>query len=510
VFVAIPLMLGMLWALGLAGWTLGRLNLMAAAFGAVLLGVGHDVGILIFSRYRDERVAGKTKVLSLSATLLSTGPGVIAAMVATSLVFLACVIAPFPGFRDLGLTAGLGILSCLASTFILMPPMLLAFDRGKGVFAPAAQEKQMALARPSATKAILTFGLIAFAVIGISRLEWEEDLRRFRQVGNPALSLQEGLGKVLGAGLQPLALQIPMNDEFPQRWNIIADTLKAEGFALPHWADMRNELKNALSGKEWALQAMKLAESEGLDPAALEKPLRSLQASVSDPLAAPRSLMSLISPETAAKGLPDMFTMPIRLPEATQDKLEPELEKHGARLVGTRPLFRALKAVAKNSLLNVIVVATVCILGIAGIFGRRWLFLGMALIPLAAGQVAVLGTLGWTGEPLTFLSLVAIPVALAVSVDTVFNLLNRTRSDASAPAKVSRANAVCALTTLAGFGGLVFSSYKGLQGLGIAAVGGTAMALLTTQWLLPWMLKKWPLKDEESKIKNPQSADNCN
>jgi predicted exporter len=30
--------------------------------------------------------------------------------------------------------------------------------------------------------------------------------------------------------------------------------------------------------------------------------------------------------------------------------------------------------------------------------------------------------------------------------------------------------------------------------LGIAAIGGTAIALLTTQWLLPWILEKWPLK----------------
>jgi predicted exporter len=122
----------------------------------------------------------------------------------------------------------------------------------------------------------------------------------------------------------------------------------------------------------------------------------------------------------------------------------------------------------------------------------------LALIPMAAGQIAVLGTLGWTGEPLTFLSLVAIPVTLGVSVDTVFNLLNRARIEINAPAKVARVNAVCAGTTVAGFGGLAVSGYKGLQGLGIAAIGGTAVALLTTQWLLPWILEKWPLKKREN------------
>jgi len=505
-FVIVPLLLGMFWALGLAGWILGRLNLMAAAFGAVLLGVGDDVGILIFSRYRDERAAGINKSVALRAALLSTGPGVIAGMSATSLVFLACVIAPFPGLRDLGLTAGLGILCCLASTFLLMPPMLLALDRGKGVFAPVASRTPSPLGKPSRRKAIFTVCVIIFMCLGISRLTWEEDLRKFRQVGNPALSVQEDLRKTLGAGLQPLAIQIPLEgtEPFPVRWNKIAEILNAQGLPLPQWAYINSELSETLSGTAWMRQALKLAEDEGLNPSVLEPFLDSLSAGASDPMTAPRSLLGLINPPQerlggplSALGKPEkysMFTLPISLPEAAQDKVEAALEDTGARLIGTRPLFRAIKSVAKKSIQGVILVGAVCILGISIIFGRRWLFLALAIIPMAAGQIAVLGTLGWTGEPLTFLSLIAIPVALGVSVDTVFNLLNRAKLEVNAPAKVSRVNAVCAGTTLAGFGGLVFSSYKGLQGLGIAAIGGTALALLTTQWLLPWVLEKWPLK----------------
>jgi predicted RND superfamily exporter protein len=106
----------------------------------------------------------------------------------------------------------------------------------------------------------------------------------------------------------------------------------------------------------------------------------------------------------------------------------------------------------------------------------------------------VFGALGWGGEPLTFLSLMAIPIALGVSVDTAFNLLHRARSEAEAPRRVARVNAVCAGTTLAGFGGMVFSGYRGLRGLGLACLGGVALALLLTQWLLPVLLEKWPLE----------------
>jgi len=515
-FVVAPLLLGMFWALGLSGWLLGRLSLMAAAFGAVLLGVGDDVGILIFSRYRDERASGKNKAISLRAALLSTGPGVIAAMSATTLVFLACVTAPFPGLRDLGLTAGLGILCCMVSTFLLMPPMLLAFDHGKGAFAPVDTNPKQPRGhrslggRASSRRAILVVALIAFAAIGMFRLKWEEDLRKFRQDGNPALELQENLADVLGAGIQPLALQIALVGQSPlsERWNNIVELMGAEGIPLPRWAPLDMGLAYSLGGGDWVNMALGLAEREGLDPAALKKPLSALSNSILNPEAAPQSLAELLVPpktnivydsmdsleeERELEARNPMISIPIRLSEQAQDKLEAAFEDNGARLVGTRPLFKALKSVAKESLLEVIIIATAAILSVVAFFGRRWLFVALALAPVAAGQIGVLGTLGWIGEPLTFLSLVAIPVTLGVSVDTVFNLLNRARYEIHASAKVSRVNAVCAGTTLAGFGGLAFSAYRGLQGLGIAAIGGTALALLATQWLVPWILRRVPL-----------------
>lgn len=513
-FVVLPLLMGMVWALGLVGWILGHLNLMAAAFGAVLLGIGDDVGILLFSRYRDERGLGRPKALALRTALCGTGPGVVAGTLATSLAFLACVAAPFPGFRDLGLTAGLGLISCLVASFLLLPALMLAFDKGKGVFAPVPAEAHVAPTRLRPWKPVLALALLGLGALGMHRLTWMEDLRKFRQSGNPALSLQETLGKVLGAGLQPLAIQIPLDDpeHLPQVWNRLVVPLRREGLPMPNWADPGPELRRVLASETWYRRALELASKAGLDPIALERPLSALRASTMDPGAVPRSLEALVpptpvvvpqtgwslfswfekAPEPVAKT--PVFTLPLRLPEAAQDRVEGEITAAGARLVGNRPLFRAVRTVAKASLRDVILLALSSVLLVVVIFGRRWRFAAFALVPLAASQIGVLGILGWTGEPLTFLSLVAIPIALGVSVDTAMNLLHRSRLDPQAAAKVARVNAVCAGTTLAGFGGLVFSGYRALRGLGLASLGGVALALLATQWVLPWMLEKWPLR----------------
>jgi len=517
-FVVAPLLLGMVWALGLVGWILGHLNLMAAAFGAVLLGVGDDVGILLFSRYRDERQAGRAKALALRAALLGTGPGVVTGAAATALAFLACVVAPFPGFRDLGLTAGLGLLACMVSSFLLLPALLMGLDRGTGTFAP----RPGTLRHPASTvrpwKVLVSLALLLIGGWGIQRLTWEEDLRRFRQKGNPALVLQEVLGKALGAGLQPLAIQIPMDDpeRLPQLWNRIVAPLRQEGLPMPVWQDCDPELRRQLGSETWFRQVLEIAAQENLDAVALERPLSGLQDSLNDPGAVPRSLQTLFPSgavavehrpswnllfwarrASAPPAQPQSFTLPLRLSEASQDRVERAIADTGARMVGTRPLFRAIKGVARDALQDVILLAFGAVLLVVVLFGRSWRFLLLALVPMVASQVGALGILGLSGEPLTFLSLVAIPIALGVSIDTAMNLLHRARLEPEAAARVARVNAVCAGTTLAGFGGLVFSGYRGLRGLGLAALGGVALALLVTQWVLPWLLERWPLRKEK-------------
>ena len=510
-FVMVPLLVGMFWSLGLTGWVLGRVNLMAAGFGAVLLGVGDDVGILLFSRYRDERRAGRDRGLALRAALLGTGPGVVAGALATAMAFLALAFAPFPGIRDLGVTTGLGLLACLIATFLVLPPLLLLFDRGTGTFAPGPA---LPLPRQRRWAPWAALALLALALVGAPRTRWEEDLRRFRAQGNPALSLQERLSRSLGASLQPLALQIPLEDpdRLPARWNRLSPILRQAGLPIPDWKVLDPELRHVLGSETWRHQVLEAAARAGLDPAGLEGPLTALAAAAADPGQPVRALQSLLPrtappetrrPWTLWEGLrrrpppvaaPLALTLPLRLDEATLERLTPAVEAAGGRFVGTQPLFRVVKGIAKEAVQQAVLLALAAILGIIALFGRSLRFMLLALVPLLASQAGVLGALGWGGEPLTFLSLMAIPIALGVSVDTAFNLLHRARGEADAPRRVARVNAVCAGTTLAGFGGMVFSGYRGLRGLGLACLGGVALALALTQWLLPRLLEKWPLE----------------
>ena len=127
--VGVPLMVGILWALGGAYWTVGYLTPVTAIFGAILLGLGIDYAILILSRYTEERHAGRGIKESLDTTMSETGVSILTGAMATALAFFSLTQAAFKGGQEMGIIAGTGIvLFVLIMTFGL-GSLLVAWDK---------------------------------------------------------------------------------------------------------------------------------------------------------------------------------------------------------------------------------------------------------------------------------------------------------------------------------------------------------------------------------------------
>ena len=193
---------------------------------------------------------------------------------------------------------GLGLLACMASSFLVLPALLLALDRGTGTFAPG---RRPAPARPGSRPGSPRWpwrwswpGLW-----GTRRLTWEEDLRRFRQQGNPALALQETLGHALGAGpAAPGGADPPGRPRAACRPSGTASCRPCAGKGCPCPAGRRPTRTCARSWPRTPGTAgcWRRPAGAGLDPVALERPLSALRASAGDPLAVPRALQALCRP----------------------------------------------------------------------------------------------------------------------------------------------------------------------------------------------------------------------
>nr|WP_305907535.1 MMPL family transporter [Methylomarinum sp. Ch1-1]MDP4520297.1 MMPL family transporter [Methylomarinum sp. Ch1-1] len=148
--IFIPMGIGVLWSLGLALISVGHLNMITAAFIAILFGLGADYGIFTTSRIAEERRAGKPLLEAIGAGIGSSFTAVLTAGGASLLIFGALSTVDFPGFSELGIIAACGVLMILLSTWLvqpalyaLLPPKLRVDSSPKPGLSPAASTKSL-------------------------------------------------------------------------------------------------------------------------------------------------------------------------------------------------------------------------------------------------------------------------------------------------------------------------------------------------------------------------------
>lgn len=120
---ALPLLLGVTWALGgmvLAGY---RFSLLTVTILPVILGIGIDDGIYVVNRYRS---LGDRDV---AHAFHDTGRAVVVTSLTTMVGFGSLMLADYPGLVGAGLLAFVGIGCCLITTVTVLPALMELFGR---------------------------------------------------------------------------------------------------------------------------------------------------------------------------------------------------------------------------------------------------------------------------------------------------------------------------------------------------------------------------------------------
>jgi hypothetical protein len=123
-----PLIVGMIWTLGIFFIFDSYLNLIAAFIFAILLGLGIDFGIHILDRYLQERNDNKTIEESLLISMTETGKSIVIGGLTTSAAFFSLIFADFKGFSQFGKLASLGILLNIISIYVIFPILVIFFE----------------------------------------------------------------------------------------------------------------------------------------------------------------------------------------------------------------------------------------------------------------------------------------------------------------------------------------------------------------------------------------------
>ena len=222
--LALSMLIAVMLTMGLAGFTIKRLNIMTAMYMVVLLGLGIDYAIHLLTSFMQERDDGNDFTTSVGNSLKKSGAGIFTGALTTAVAFFMLVIARSNVVRELGVVAGFGILSELVA-MIIMVPALLGFRNHRLVKKGKSESKLLEKFTPGfsiisslGTKikgrpALFIFLMLAAGILlatQAGKVDVEGNMMKMEAKGLESIELQDRM--VEEFGMAPDVMSITMTD----------------------------------------------------------------------------------------------------------------------------------------------------------------------------------------------------------------------------------------------------------------------------------------------------------
>jgi len=132
-FKALIPILPVVMIIGMSGGIMYLLNIkytpITATLGALVLGMGTEMTVMLLERYLEERKSGKDKLESMMTTVRMIGKAIAASGLTTIGGFSVLMASEFIILRDFGFMTVINIALALFSTFVVLPAIIILLDR---------------------------------------------------------------------------------------------------------------------------------------------------------------------------------------------------------------------------------------------------------------------------------------------------------------------------------------------------------------------------------------------
>lgn len=193
--ITLSLMTAVAWTCGYITFTVGHLNILTSAFGAMLIGLG-DYGVHFVAHYLTVRRETRGTRAALLKTAATVGGGIATGALTTAAAFFAGALTDFLGVAELGIIAGGGILLCWLADMTVLPAVICLVDRK-----PAASRASLVdlsgwfrplhgLPRAGSLVLVLATAVLA---CGLPLLRYDYNLLNLQPQGLPSVEFQNKL-----------------------------------------------------------------------------------------------------------------------------------------------------------------------------------------------------------------------------------------------------------------------------------------------------------------------------
>ena len=515
-----PLVVGTAFTFGFAAIAIGSLNSYTAVFGAVLVGLGIDFAIHLYSRYREERGSAACLEDAIVRAWDQTGPPCAAAGITSVGGFMGLLLAQFKGFSQLGVLLAFGVSACLVSVLMLMPVLIAWREKQPRAWRPRTLPISRLKARPPTYRfaPVVLLGLLGVSVVfGViaRNLTMEKDLSVLKREGMAFEELSDRDRALVQLTYAAIIADYPDSESLRAgalELRALRDSGKADQIGriisvhdiLPSEQERRFELLREI-------QALSLNENYIYLPATLKQNLSALDGADLTPVTVaqlPKGVQHMVGADGEHHRLlvfPAGNVWNLDRVAELKSQAEGFFDARGIPAAGEYLVVGSLSRILQRDAPVVGAGAVLLVwLGTVGQALPSLLKKGQratairrslgAMAVLALGMTWGAGALVLARVNLTVLNLVGIPILLGIGVDVVIHLLHRLAEEG--PGRVLKAlsttgwaSGLSAATTILSFLSLTFAANRGVESLGMLVVVGLSAVTLAGFFIVPvgWM-----------------------
>ena len=542
VVLALTVGVGAAWTFGLSYFTVGHLNSSTGFLFSIVVGNGINFGIIYLARYLEERRRSSLELAIGDAhrgTWVATSSAAGAAMAA----YGSLAITDFRGFKHFGVIGGSGMLLCWLATYLVLPSLLVAFERIRPISEGGRLERLRGLyGRPfallveRAPRAVSVIGLLVtvlslgLAVRYIKADPMESDMRNIDNdpvvVDSEAQRLRRAIDPIVGRQqMDGIAVVVERIEQVAPLASALDERRKAAprppfervvtvSSLLP--SDQEEKLRLIKDARERIEHAREKGfvgdadykKIDALLPAALLVPVTidALPEQAARPFIekdGTRGRLVYIQPANGRSVWDGRYLIEWADSFRTVSLPDGSVVKGSGRSVIFADIILAVGEDAPKAILaSLLATAAIVLVAFRARAAALWVI--GSIVAGLAWMVALLavwktsapwssgGALELAPLKLNFLNFVALPITIGVGADYAVNVMKRYKDTGGdvrlALVETGGAVILCSLTTMLGYAALGLSVNRAVQSFGVAAAAGEVCCVVTGVLVLPALL----------------------
>ena len=532
----VALVISTIWIFGLMVLLDITFTTLSVAIIPLVLGLGVDYSVHLLHHYRLELSKGLTPAKAIKRSVLEIGTAMFLAMITTVIAFLSFLSASIPPLRDLGILLSLGIFFTFITAITLQASVRYILDRKKKEFTKIVKKSyklnifmgQLAKFILKNQKKIIVIIVVITALSGLwaTQIETGFDLYSFLPEDNPAMNV---FGKIqedfpyVGQVQEYILLEGDVDSVKAIRGikktheNLKDDTfvtLKADGTANAE--SIYTIILQAVNNNESMIEDFNLDENTKLPKT--DKDVNRLYTYLwENPEYGIQTHISLNKTETGGYNAA-LIRVFVSIASTTKqegslendlqvlyDEFQDDLVDYGdvkatatGQWIITNKITSELTESQMISTAIALILATLVIM----IAYKRFTLGLIVIIPVLISIVWILGTMSFIGYSLDVLTITVTSLTIGIGIDYAIHATERFRLVADKTGNVEMAVTqtiektggallIAAITTILGFGMLIFAPIPPQAQFGVIMVMTIAYSLITSLSILPFVLSRW-------------------